>query len=92
MVKMIDASKLKKEQSFVLTKGAILSEITSQSPRTAELLSEYGLHCVNCYASTFDTLETGAQVHGMSDEEMETMIEEINIQLAKEEHEKHIKN
>lgn len=89
---MIDASKLKKEQSFVLTKGAILSEITSQSPRTAELLSEYGLHCVNCYASTFDTLETGAQVHGMSDEEMETMIEEINIQLAKEEHEKHIKN
>ena len=92
MVKMIDASKLKKEQSFVLTKGAILSEITSQSPRTAELLSEYGLHCVNCFASTFDTLETGAQVHGMSDEEMEQMIEEINVELAKEEHEKHADN
>lgn len=88
MVKMIDASKLKKSQSFVLSKGTILSEVTEQSPRTAELLSEYGLHCVNCFASTFDTLETGAQVHGMSDEELEQMIEEINQQLYKEEMER----
>lgn len=92
MVKMIDASKLKKSQSFVLSKGTILSEVTEQSPRTAKLLSEYGLHCVNCFASTFDTLETGAQVHGMSDDELEQMIDEINVQLAEEEHEKHANN
>lgn len=83
---MIDASKLKKRQGFVLTKGTILSEVVEQSPRTAELLSEYGLHCVNCFASSFDTLETGAQVHGMGHDEMEQMIDEINAQLAKEEH------
>lgn len=92
MIKMIDASKLKKSSSYVLTKDTILSEIVGESPRTAELLSEYGLHCVNCFASTFDTLETGAQVHGMSDEEMEQMIDEINMQLAKEEYEKQINN
>ena len=92
MVKMIDASKLKKERGFVLSKGTILSEVVEQSPRTAELLSEYGLHCVNCFASSFDTLETGAQVHGMGDDEMEQMIDEINAQLAKEEHEKHLKD
>lgn len=92
MVKMIDASKLKKPGSYVLTKDTILSEIVGESPRTAELLSEYGLHCVNCFASTFDTLETGAQVHGMSNEEMEQMIDEINLQLAKEEYEKNLNN
>lgn len=92
MVKMIDASKLKKSSSYVLTKNTILSEIVGESPRTAGLLSEYGLHCVNCFASTFDTLETGAQVHGMSDDEMEQMIDEINIQLAKEEYEKNSNN
>lgn len=92
MVKMIDASKLKKPQGFVLSKATILSEVVELSPRTAELLSEYGLHCVNCFASTFDTLETGAQVHGMSNGELEQMIDEINAQLAKEEHEKHANN
>lgn len=92
MVKMIDASKLKKSSSYVLTKDTILSKIVSESPRTAELLSEYGLHCVNCFASTFDTLETGAQVHGMSNDEMEQMIDEINVQLSKEEYEKHTNN
>lgn len=92
MVKMIDASKLKKTESFVLTRGTILSEVLELSPRTAELLSEYGLHCVNCFASTFDTLETGAQVHGMSNEEMEQIIDEINVQLSKEEYEKQINN
>lgn len=89
MVKMIDASKLKKTGSYVLTEDTILSQIVSESPRTAELLSEYGLHCVNCFASTFDTLETGAQVHGMSNDEMKQMIDEINAQLSKEEYEKH---
>lgn len=89
---MIDASKLKKTQGFVLSKATILSEVVEQSPRTVELLSEYGLHCVNCFASTFDTLETGAQVHGMGNEEMEQMVDEINTQLAKEEHEKNINN
>ncbi|HLC87526.1 MAG TPA: DUF1858 domain-containing protein [Patescibacteria group bacterium] len=92
MVKMIDASKLKKFSSYVLTKDTILSEIVGESPRTAELLSEYGLHCVNCFASTFDTLETGAQVHGINNDELEQMIDEINVQLAKEEYEKKSNN
>lgn len=92
IMKMIDASKLKKSSSYVLTKNTILSEIVGESPRTAELLSEYGLHCVNCFASTFDTLETGAQVHGMDNDEMEQMIDEINAQLAKEKHEKYANN
>jgi len=89
---MIDASKLKKFSSYVLTKDTILSEIVGESPRTAELLSEYGLHCVNCFASTFDTLETGAQVHGINNDELEQMIDEINVQLAKEEYEKKSNN
>ena len=69
---------------YVLTKFDLLSTITQECPRAAELLAEYGLHCVSCFANEYDTLETGAQMHGMSDEEMQEMIEEINEELEKE--------
>lgn len=82
-MKMQDASLLPKN-SYVLTKDTILSQITQESPRAAELLAEYGLHCVNCFANTMDTLATGAKVHGMTDEELDTMIDEINVELEKE--------
>lgn len=69
---------------YVLTKFDLLGVIMQECPRAAELLAEYGLHCVSCFANEYDTLEMGAQVHGMSDEEMQEMIEEINEQLEKE--------
>lgn len=76
---------------FVLTKFDILATITQESPRTAELLIEYGLHCVNCFANEMDTLEVGAQVHGMTPQEIDEMVEEINQQLEKEWREEHKK-
>lgn len=72
---------------FVLTKEALLGDVAIESPRTAELLAMYGLHCISCFASSFDSLEIGAKVHGMSDEEIDEMIAEINREL-KEEYEK----
>lgn len=69
---------------YVITKYDLLGTLMQECPRAAELLAEYGLHCVSCFASEYDTLEMGAQVHGMRDEEMNEMIAEINEQLEKE--------
>jgi hybrid cluster-associated redox disulfide protein len=69
---------------YVITKYDLLGMIMQECPRAAELLTDYGLHCVSCYMNDFDTLETGAQIHGMTDEEMDEMINEINVQLEKE--------
>lgn len=69
---------------YVLTKSDLLINVTQESPRAAQLLAEYGLHCLNCFFREFDTLEMGAKVHGMSDKEMQNMIDEINKQLKKE--------
>lgn len=55
-----------------------------ECPRAAELLEEYGIHCVGCFFSENDTLETGGAMHNMSDEEVDEMIEEINGELEKE--------
>lgn len=69
---------------YKLNKFDLLRDVANDSPRAAELLSEYGLHCLNCFFREFDTLEMGAKVHGMTDEELDAMINEINKQLKKE--------
>ena len=39
---------------------------------------------MSCFANEFDTIATGADMHNMSDEEVDEMIDEINEQLDKE--------
>lgn len=72
-------------EPFVLTKDRLLGEVAAESPKAAELLAEYGLHCISCFANTFDTLELGAKIHGMDDEEIDDMIAEINKELVRKE-------
>lgn len=72
------------KSAYILSKSTNLLTVSQESPRAAELLSEYGLHCLSCFFSEFDTLETGAKIHGMNDDEVDEMIKEINTQLKKE--------
>lgn len=72
------------KKTYVLTKSQILVTVAQESPRAAELLADYGLHCISCFFSEYDTLETGAKVHGMGDADVEDMVSEINAQLERE--------
>lgn len=67
-----------KEEKMVVTKDSNLGQIIIKHPEAAEVLLDYGLHCVGCFASSFDTLEMGAKIHGMSDEEVAEMVERVN--------------
>src|SRR3989344_3438537 len=46
--------------------------------RKVEILSDFGLHCVSCFGSQFENLEQGCKGHGMSDEEINELIEKLN--------------
>jgi hydroxylamine reductase len=72
------------QNPYVLSKFVLLADVARDCPKAAELLAEYGLHCLSCFASEIDTLEQGAQVHGMKDEEFDEMVNEINNELEKE--------
>lgn len=62
-----------------ITKDTNLAQLTAKHPQAARVLNdEYGLHCIGCFASSFDTLEAGAKIHGMSEEEVEKMMERLN--------------
>lgn len=61
-----------------VTRETNLGEVVRKHPKTAEIMLEYGLHCAGCFANQFDTVEQGAAVHGMDEEEMDEMLFRIN--------------
>ena len=73
-------SDIKKISQFMkITKKTNLGLIAQTYPELAELLmTEYGLHCVGCFASGFDTLEEGAKIHGYDDADIEKMVKRLN--------------
>ena len=55
-----------------------LGQLAAASPAAAAVLTDWGLHCVGCFASSYDSVEAGARLHGMSDKEIDQMIKEVN--------------
>jgi len=62
----------------VITKDMNLADVIFKWPETAEIFLDYGLHCVGCVAAGFDTIEVGAKVHNLSEEEIEEMVTRVN--------------
>ena len=69
---------MNENKQILITKNMNLGEIVFKYPEAAEVLTDYGLSCVGCFASSFDTIEQGAKIHQLSDEELDEMIERIN--------------
>jgi iron-sulfur cluster assembly accessory protein len=39
---------------------------------------EYGLHCIDCGLTTYESIEMGAAVHGLNKDDLEIMLKKIN--------------
>lgn len=59
-------------------KQHIIGEVIKSYPESAIIMLEFGLNCVGCFANKFETIEAGAKVHGMKDEDIEKMLKKIN--------------
>lgn len=57
----------------------LITEIAELYPSVVDVLvSEYGFHCIGCIASSFETLEQGAFVHGIFEKDFDELLEKIN--------------
>ena len=54
------------------------SEILEKNPEAAKVMFNYGLHCVGCHIAAFETLEQGSIAHGLTKDQLNKMIKEIN--------------
>lgn len=75
--KMNDEQPTKIEEKKI-TKDMIIEEIVDKYPFLAPYIMDYGVHCVGCGIASFETLEEGFMGHGMQEEEIDSIIEELN--------------
>jgi len=67
-----------------ITKDILILDLVEQNPDLAAVLTEeYGFHCVGCMAASMETLEQGALVHGMTDDQIDKMVKDLNKRLSK---------
>jgi len=65
-----------------ITKDILILDLIEQNPALAEVLTEeYGLHCIGCMAASMETLEQGALTHGMTEDQIDKMVVELNKKL-----------
>lgn len=74
-----------KKDKINITKDTNIAELVNNYPKAVEILTAFGLHCVGCFASAFDTIGEGAEIHGMIEEEISEMLDEVNSVLNSEE-------
>lgn len=75
-----------KKQKIEITKDILIGDLVDRYPELGSvLMDEYGFHCIGCMASGMETLEQGAQVHGMDQKETKKMVDDLNQLVVKNE-------
>ena len=62
----------------MISKDMLIADIVDKYPYLSDFIMDYGVHCVGCGASMFETLEEGFSGHGMAEEEIDKVIEDLN--------------
>ena len=74
-------------QTNKITKDTLIAEILAENPEKAQLLAEimmdFGIHCIGCGAAAFETLEQGVLGHGYSEKDLNNLINQINETIRK---------
>ena len=82
-IKAKNEKKQVKEIKQPITKQMLIGELASKYPKAIPLLFEAGMHCIGCGMTAYETLEQGCQAHGMSDDEIDKLVEKINKAVNK---------
>ena len=71
-----------------ITKDSIIKDVLVNFPQKAKdiatILSDVGVACVGCCASSFESLEEGLKGHGKTDKEIEEIVNKINDVISKD--------
>lgn len=61
-----------------IKKNMKIKEVIEKYPDAIQVFFMYGLSCIGCGFSEFETIEEGAKGHGMDDEMIDIMVEDAN--------------
>jgi len=69
---------VEKTKKGKVNKKMIIGDVVSEHPDAAMVMMKNGLHCVGCGVAGGESIEDGCRAHGMKDEDIDKMIEEMN--------------
>lgn len=72
----------KKPQRNLIDPSMPMMEIISLHPFAADVLAGYGLACANCALGGFESLEEGWSIHGLPEEELKNLLQDLNDLLS----------
>ena len=67
----------------IISRTTTIGEIVEKYPQTVETLLSYGVHCVGCHVSPFESLEDGFRGHGLSEEKIDDAVIQLNEVVEK---------
>jgi iron-sulfur cluster insertion protein len=66
----------------ILKRDMTIGDVLQKWPAAAPILTEKGIHCVGCDVSAFETIEEGFRSHGMTEEQIDQTLADVNQKLA----------
>ena len=82
-------SEIKFEKLAKIERETLIAEIILSYPELSMLLVEgAGLHCISCPASSFEAIGDGCLAHGMSEEQIDELLQKLNDEIKRIELEK----
>ncbi|MBR9692316.1 DUF1858 domain-containing protein [Candidatus Woesearchaeota archaeon] len=85
MTEKKEKKKEKEPSKEFVTRDMLIGEVVQKYPKAAFVMMQYGLHCVGCHVSAFETIEQGTAGHGMPEETLKEMLEDLNAFIAEDE-------
>lgn len=74
---------MQQEQFQKISKDTTIGEIVEKYPQVVDTLTSFGVHCVGCHVSPFESLEMGFKGHGMDDNTIADAVKKLNEVIEK---------
>jgi len=69
-------------QTQLIHGDMLIGDILHDYPEAAQIMEDFGLHCTSCSVNAVEPLRAGAMGHGMSDEQADELINQLNTMAA----------
>jgi hybrid cluster-associated redox disulfide protein len=57
-----------------------IEEVVKKHPETIATFERHGLGCLGCQAALFESIEQGAEVHGV---DVEALVQDLNTEISR---------
>jgi len=81
------AKAVKKEskaaKTELISKDMTLGDVITKYPNAGKVFMNYGMHCIGCHISPYESVECGASTHGITGAKFKKMMEDLNAAASK---------